>query len=157
MIVDLAPVAPSPVITLTQQDTNSPATLILTSAAEPISLELQAFMRGPQGAPGIAPVITITVHAISATATPTITAGGTVTGPTYDIGIPSGAAFNVDEFVAQADGEQDRTYANALPASTKVYINGLRQRGASFTINGSSITLPVTLQIRAGDLIQVEY
>jgi hypothetical protein len=174
--VQLAAGAPTPVITLFNQTANAgqPAT-------DPIEIVLQPFMKGidgtdgvdgvdgkdgsdglngstgPQGPQGDTPVISISVHAISAAAQPTVAAGGTPLAPTFDIGIPSGASFNVDEFVAQSAGAITRVYAFAPSASTKVFINGLRQSSSGFTVTGNEVELPDSLSIEAGDLIQIEY
>lgn len=61
------------------------------------------------------------------------------------------------EFVAIIDGAQSCTCVQTPSPSTRVWINGLRQSSSSFTLSGINVLFPESLNIRIGDLIQVEY
>jgi hypothetical protein len=168
----LSPTVGEVLARLTQQDTGETIEIVLSPSSGPVvsvstasgagfdasaaavQIALQAFMVGP---PGATPEVVITAHAISADQQPTVTAGGTPLNPTFDMGIPSASVFHIDEFVAVSAGEIRRTYGLAPSNSTKVFINGLRKSGASFTILGNQIILPADLQITPGDAVAVEY
>jgi hypothetical protein len=44
-----------------------------------------------------------------------------------------------------------------IPTSARIYINGLPQSPSAFSISGQVVTLPVGLNIIAGDLLTLEY
>ena len=171
LVLTLALASAAPVVALS--DSTPDITLALASAAPVVSLSnqmnllnpglpsiqvaLQAFMQGEAGPAGLTPQITITVHSISTDLQPSITAGGTALAPTFDIGIPSGATFNIDEFVAQTNGAITRVYATAPSPSTKVFINGLRQGGSNYTVSGDEVLLSASLSIESGDFVQIDY
>lgn len=161
--VTLSAAAPVPVVTLSPTADVAGIALVdsanqaLTLASPSVQIALQAFMRGAVGPIGLTPVITLTAHAISSDAQPTVLQSGTTLAPAFDIGVPSGATFNLDEFIAQTSGAITRTYATTPSPSTKVFINGLRQASTEFTISGDEVLLSGDLQIEADDFVQIDY
>jgi len=133
----------SPSIALTEQDASTPFALTLGTGDTPPSVSLS-----PQDTKTPVPITFA-----SDASTVSLAVQALMRGPQG----ASGGLSNVDEFVATVGGTQTRTYETAPSASTMVFINGLRQSGSSFSITNTSITLPSTLNIEIGDLIQVEY
>lgn len=77
-------------------------------------------------------------------------------GPTGPSGESGSRILDMDEFVSAIDGMQT-VHITRAASYIAVYINGLRQDATSFTFSGTMVTLPNSLHIVTGDLIQIEY
>jgi hypothetical protein len=62
------------------------------------------------------------------------------------------------EYVAIADGAQEFTTENPVFAQGyKLFVNGLRQSRSAYTVSGTTVELPDSLNILTNDLIIFEY
>jgi hypothetical protein len=69
-----------------------------------------------------------------------------------------GSATQAINQLAVADGEQTIVLPGInIGAGVDVFINGLWQSRASFTVTSSLLTVPSTLNVESGDLVSVIY
>lgn len=82
-----------------------------------------------------------------------------IEGPPGPPGSVSLEGFPTDhEYTALVNGVQSFTLENpAFPNGFKLFVNGLRQSASAYSVSGSTVELPDSLNILTNDLIIFEY
>jgi hypothetical protein len=72
-------------------------------------------------------------------------------------GAPVGIEF-CDEFVAGSNGAQSLTLSHSVSSGVyALYVNGLRQRTADYSVAGNQLSVPGPLAVMNGDSLEFQY